>query len=380
MSHPLLLEINTRCWLRDLSDQARARITLEHIPEGQFDRWRRMGFTHIWLMGVWTTGPQSRACALQLGDLRDLCIRSFGHWNENDIPGSPYAIGGYAVPETLGGESGLQRFRQRLHESGLKLVLDFIPNHTGLDHPWLESHPEWFVSKSTEFPGAFAKNTRAGLRWIAHGRDPWFPPWTDTAQIDFRNLEARYAVLSDLQSVATRCDGVRCDMAMLVLNDVFSKTWSPIPGRTPNTEFWPDAIKAVKQRYPNFMFLAEVYWDLELRLQEMGFDYTYDKTYYDLVVRREVEQLQGHLVRYASNAQMARFLENHDEPPIASLMAAPELKQCVRNLLEQRCMRLFHEPQLLGKKKKTPVQLARCIPEPADPELERIYAEALGAS
>jgi glycosidase len=177
---PLVLEINTRCWLRELTDMAGSPVTLQNVPPGEFERWRALGFSHIWLMGVWTTGPLSRAVALAQPDLRDLCIQSFGCWDENDIAASPYAIADYSVPRALGGDAGLQNFRDALHHHGLKLLLDFVPNHTGLDHPWLQTHPERFVSFNTRTPGTFPG---AGRRWIAHGKDPWFPPWADTAQL-----------------------------------------------------------------------------------------------------------------------------------------------------------------------------------------------------
>ena len=87
-----------------------------------------------------------------------------------------------------------------------------------------------------------------------------------------------------LQSMAARCDGVRCDMAMLLLNDVFAKTWERLPGvgrsaRLGRREFWAaGAIPARRSSaHPGFVFLAEAYWGLEPRLQALGFDYTYDK-------------------------------------------------------------------------------------------------------
>src|SRR5437879_571212 len=61
MSHPLLYEINTRCWLRELSDKTKASITLASVPESEISGWEKRGFSHIWLMGVWTTGQKARA-------------------------------------------------------------------------------------------------------------------------------------------------------------------------------------------------------------------------------------------------------------------------------------------------------------------------------
>src|SRR5262249_55782086 len=162
-------------------------------------------------------------------------------------------------------------------QKGFKLILDFVPNHLGLDHPWLKEQPDVFVQSPSEAPGTFRQETKSGVRWLANGKDPYFPPWTDTVQIDYRRGAARAAMTGLLQSVADRCDGVRCDMAMLLLNDIFPKTWAhmPVSIPPPATEFWADAITAVKKAHPGFLFLAEAYWNLEGRLQSQGFDYTY---------------------------------------------------------------------------------------------------------
>src|SRR5205823_1016840 len=146
-------------------------------------------------------------------------------WTEADIAGSPYAIGDYEVPAALGGEAGLQFFRQTLQARGLKLLLDFVPNHLGLDHPWVNERPELFVQSPAAIPDAFQQQTPGGTRWLAHGKDPYFPGWTDTVQLDYRRADTRAAMAELLLKIADRCDGVRCDMAMLVLNDIFNKTW-----------------------------------------------------------------------------------------------------------------------------------------------------------
>src|SRR5438132_4907763 len=101
---PLLYEINTRCWLRELSDQAARAVTLGNVPEQQFEQWRRLGFTHIWLMGAWSSGPLARAQALAHPSLRQSYSEVFPGWLEEDVAGSPYAIADYRVAQSLGGE------------------------------------------------------------------------------------------------------------------------------------------------------------------------------------------------------------------------------------------------------------------------------------
>src|SRR5690348_4780704 len=136
MISPLLYEINTRCWLSELSRNAGRRVTLANVPDSELLSWQRLGFTHIWLMGVWTGGPRARAQALASSELRRAYAEALPDWAEPDVAASPYAVDGYQVSAALGGNDALAQFRQRLQAAGLKLVLDFVPNHLGLDHPW----------------------------------------------------------------------------------------------------------------------------------------------------------------------------------------------------------------------------------------------------
>jgi glycosidase len=384
MPHPLLYEINTRCWLRALSEKSGTAITLANVPDSEFAGWQKLGFTHIWLMGVWTTGPRARAEALKHPELRRAYDQVLPGWQEADVAGSPYAIGDYQVPPALGGEAGLEEFRRRLNEHGLKLLLDFVPNHVGLDHPWVRERPDLFVQSPGEVPGNFAQETRAGLRWLAHGKDPYFAPWTDTVQLDYRRAGTRVLITQLLQLIARRCDGVRCDMAMLLLNDVFAKTWERFPitnHQSPTSEFWASAIPAIKQGHPDFVFLAEAYWGLEAELQALGFDYTYDKTLYDGLVSRDAAGAQRHLLGMTAGAvaASAHFLENHDEPRIASILSPAEHRAAALLILGLPGMRFLYDGQISGARLKVPVQLARRPEEPRQAEMANIYEQLLMA-
>jgi hypothetical protein len=382
MSHPLLYEVNTRCWLRALSEASGAGITLANVPEAELAGWQKLGFTHIWLMGVWTTGPRARAEALKPPELRSAYDQALPGWQEADVTGSPYAIGDYQVPAALGGETGLGAFRQRLHEHGLKLVLDFVPNHVGLDHPWVREQPDLFVQSPGEAPGTFSQQTRAGLRWLAYGKDPYFAPWTDAVQVDYRRAATRAAMTQLLQSIARRCDGVRCDMAMLLLNDVFARTWEHFPGTNqppPTSEFWAAVIPAVKETHSGFLFLAEAYWGLEARLLGLGFDYTYDKTLYDGLVSRDAAGVQNHLLGMTAEALAgsAHFLENHDERRIAAVLSPAEQRAAALLILGLPGMRFLHDGQLTGARLRLPVQLGRRAAEPTEPDIAKLYEQLL---
>lgn len=382
MSFPLLYEINTRCWLAELSAENNRPITLANIPESKFAEWQRLGFTHIWLMGVWTTGPRGRSIALSARNEYSDALPDLG---EEDIGCSPYAVADYSVSSVLGGGPALQQFRQQLHSRGLKLILDFVPNHLGLDHRWLKENPEFFVQGGGESPETFLEQTSLGPRWLAHGKDPYFPSWTDTVQLDYRRADTRAAMTEILQSIADRCDGVRCDMAMLLLNDIFANTWNafPItnyPSPITNLEFWSDAISTVKKTH-DFLFLAEAYWGLEPRLQALGFDYTYDKSLCDHLIARDNPAVQHHLLDTPPEvlARGAHFLENHDEKRIASILSPAEHRAAALLILSLPGMRFLHEGQLTGACVKVPVQLLRRASEETNSEVRQIYEQLLTA-
>jgi hypothetical protein len=383
MNHPLLYEINTRCWLRELSDRLGRKTTLASVPDAEFDTWRRLGFTHVWLMGVWTTGPRARELAVHDPTLMAAYDEVLPGWRKNDIGGSPFSIAAYTVPAGLGGEAGLKRFREALHARGMKLVLDFVPNHLGFDHPWSQERPGLFVQSPTEADGTFAVDTATEMRWLAHGKDPHFAPWTDTVQLDYRRAETRAAMQDLLTGVAARCDGVRCDMAMLLLNDVFAKTWAHLPAGvdTPEAEFWAEAIPAVKARQPDFLFLAEVYWGLESRMQALGFDFTYDKHLYDDLIWGNAVWAQRRLLDSPPEfvASSAHFLENHDERRVAEALPLAQHRAAALVMLGLPGLRLLHDGQLTGSRIKLPVQLARRLLETPQPEIEALYERRLAA-
>jgi hypothetical protein len=380
--HPLLYEINTRCWLRELSESAGQQLSLSNVPAREFQKWQQLGLTHIWLMGVWKTGRQARrhACRWMSKAPRDAAPT---RWTKEDLAGSPYAIAEYQVSDALGGDSALRAFRGQLHRHGLKLILDFVPNHLGLDHPWIRSRPSLFVQAETFRRETLRVRTTSGHRWMAYGKDPHFPAWSDTVQLDYRKRETRWAMMEVLRTVSRRCDGVRCDMAMLLLNEVFGQTWKEFPclpaESLPKTEFWTGAIRSVKEWMPEFLFVGEVYWGLEERLQQLGFDYTYDKRLYDHVVARDHAAAQRHLLEMAPSCleRSIHFLENHDEPRIASLLSLPELRAATWLILSLPGMCLLHEGQLTGARNLCPVQLSRRTPEPVDADLVGIYSQLL---
>src|SRR5215471_13062666 len=317
--YPSLYQVNTRVWLTELSRPLGRPATLDDVPDASLDSIASRGFDWVWFLSVWQTGPAGRRVSRSNPEWRQEFMETLPDLSAEDIGGSGFAITGYTTHLALGGDAALARLRERLRARGLRLMLDFVPNHTALDHPWVEDHPEYYVA-GTELDLARAprnfvrvQRTRGNLL-LAHGRDPYFPGWPDTLQLDYANPALQAAMISELLRIAEQCDGVRCDMAMLVLPDVFERTW----GRTA-PPFWPNALQRVRERAPGFCFMAEVYWDLEWTLQQQGFDYAYDKRLYDRLRAGPARPVREHLhAGLDYQIKLARFLENHDEPRAAA--------------------------------------------------------------
>jgi len=376
--YPLLYQINTRVWLAELSRQAGRPAALDDIPDAELDRLAAMGFDWVWLLSVWQTGPEAQRVSRSNPEWRREFQETLPDLSDDDIPGSGFAITGYTVHERLGGDEALARLRQRLAARGLRLMLDFVPNHMGLGHPWVEDHPEFFVA-GTELDLARAPQNytwvqrRQGDLLLAHGRDPYFSGWPDTLQLNYGHAATQEAMVGELLKIAGQCDGVRCDMAMLVLPDVFERTWG-----IPSSPFWPQAIPRVRQQVPDFCFMAEVYWDLEWTLQQQGFDYTYDKRLYDRLREGRARPVREHFwagLDYQN--KMARFLENHDEPRAAATLARGVHEAAAVLTYLSPGLRFFHQGQLEGWRKRISPHLGRGPCEPVDEELQQFYARLL---
>lgn len=382
--YPSLYQINTRIWLQELSTQLARPVTLDDIPDAQLDRFAEQGFDWIWLLGVWQTGPAGRQVSLSQPEWRKEYESTLPDFTDADVSGSPFAIKAYDLNADFGSPGCLPRFRDRLKKRGLRLLLDFVPNHVALDHGWVQSHPEYFIrgteSDLERSPQNYCRvKGPDGWLILAHGRDPYFPGWPDTLQLNYRHPGLRDAMIHDLRRVADQCDGIRCDMAMLLLPDVFQRTWgeasTPHDGTVPvEGSFWPEAIDKVHVEHPNFLFMAEVYWDLEWALQQAGFDYTYDKRLYDRLRGHDVDGVRGHLrADLDFQNKLARFLENHDEPRAATAFPWPEHQAAAIVTFLVPGFRFFHDGQLEGRRTKLSMHLGRRPVEPLNLAIHDFY-------
>jgi glycosidase len=386
--YPSLYQVNTRVWLRELSDRLGRTATLADIPDAFLDQVAALGFDYVWFLGLWQTGQAGREVSLSHHEWLQEFQATLPGFTEADISGSPFAVTGYTLHKDFGLEADLISLKKRLQKRKLKLLVDFVPNHTAPDHPWVKQHPEFYVQGSAadleREPHNYRRvETRSGSLILAYGRDPYFAGWPDTFQINYRHPGLREAMAQELLKIAGLADGVRCDMAMLILPEIFQRTWGerslPTDGSPPVDEpFWPETIGRVKAKNPGFIFMAEVYWDLEWTLMQQGFDYCYDKSLYDRLLSRDAGAVRAHLwADMAYQNKLARFLENHDEPRAAHDFPVPVHQAAAIITFLTPGLRFFHEGQLEGRRVKVSMHLGRRPEEPVDSVLQEFYRNLL---
>ncbi|MBY8990357.1 MAG: alpha-amylase [Candidatus Lokiarchaeota archaeon] len=374
IKNPKIYEINTLPWLRSLSDICNASITLGNIPERILNQ-EIKHFDAVWLMGVWERSPASKRIASEHPDLLREYHKALDDFREEDVIGSPYAVYYYHINKDIGGVEGLIKIRNQLKDKGIQLILDYVPNHVSIDSLWT-FEPDLFVHGTLEDlisqPNEYFS---LGDNVFAHGKDPMMQaPWSDTIQINAFSEDARQKTIHTLLNIAELCDGVRCDMAMLMTSRIFSKTWSKKAGSPPNKDFWEEIIPAVKSKYPNFLFIAEVYWDMELELQQQGFDFCYDKKLYEKLFREDANSIRDHLkADWAYQSKLIRFIENHDELRAIEKFGKEKSKAAALITLTLPGGYLIYEGQNKGHRIKLPVQLGRNPLEETDKDISSYY-------
>ncbi|MCW7482499.1 alpha-amylase family protein [Leptospira kanakyensis] len=323
----------------------------------------------IWLMGVWKNSPKSQSIARSMPELQPGFQTAKHPLLPEDIYGSPYSIYSYDPDPLISENDNLTWVYEMIRQWDKKLILDFVPNHMAIDSPLIESDPNLFLvaNESVSQKNSFLHPN--GNRYT-HGRDPYFDGWTDTIQWDFSNPNVEEKHIQILKGIAKQCDGVRCDMAMLLLPDVFEKTHGK-----KSTYDWKRVIETIRQDYLNFKFYAEAYWGMENRLLNLGFDAVYDKSFYDALRENHFSYISQNL-RENSNLTQIRFLENHDEDR-AKHQFGENSHSYFSLLSATECILLFHEGQEQGLVQKIPVQMIQTDFEKPNPNSEDFYYRAL---
>ncbi|MDR3667237.1 MAG: alpha-amylase family glycosyl hydrolase [Ignavibacteriaceae bacterium] len=379
-NNPKLYEINTRVWLKKIGKK------LSDLPFTFFSDLAQKGINIVWLMGLWKTSPNIVSKYCFTPDLINSYDKALKGWKKEDVIGSPYAIDEYDVNPEIGTWGDLVELRKRLNNIGIKLILDFVPNHFSIDSSILEANPDIFLQVDEELlqkdPFTFFRSQYNPGTILAHGRDPLFPAWQDTVQVNYFSINAREYLCNILLKLVEVCDGLRCDMAMLPLNNVFYNTWMGVLNKSnlkrPSNEFWDIAIKKVKEKNNDFIFLAEAYWDLEWDLQQLGFNYTYDKRLTDRLVSGYLPDVIAHLKADKDfQNKSVRFIENHDEPRAVSKFGKFRSLAAATVIGTIQGMKFYYDGQFDGKKIRLPVQLGREPEEKISNTVNRYYEKLL---
>ncbi len=379
--NPTIYEVNTWVWLGEVGARRGGQATLADVPAAEWDALAALAVDAVWLMGVWERSPTGRSVALADSGLVADFRRALPDLSDDDVVGSPFCVRRYVCDTRLGGPDGLAAARRELARRGLRLVLDFVPNHVAPDHPWIEEHPEYFVQgTSADLRADPAAFLAVGERVLARGKDPNFPAWPDVVQLNAFNPAQRAAALDTVLGLAEQCDGIRCDMPMLLMNDVFERTWGARAGSPPEADYWPGLISLVKAAHPGLIFVAEAYWGLGAELLRQGFDLSYDKDLYDLLANADAAAVRRHLeADPADQSRLVRFVENHDEPRAAAAFPGEKERAAAVAATTVPGAKLIHDGQMEGRRTRVPVFLARRPAEPVDGSLRDFYERLLSA-
>jgi glycosidase len=262
-------------FVRDFSPSG----TFKGVMDG-LDRIQASGADVLWLMPIHPIGAKNRKGSL----------------------GSPYAVRDYrAVNPSFGSEADFRALVRAVHARGMRLILDWVPNHTAPDHAWVRQHPDWYVRDEQGRPS------------VPRDEKGKLTDWIDVAQLDYGNPALRHEMIATMRYWLEEfdIDGFRMDVA----------------GFLP-FQFWREATPALRAAVPRPILLLAEWGDLEMH--RVGFDLTYGWDAYKRLkavwggesaasfVQAELEDLRA---MPAGGGRM-RFTTNHDEtawdePPLA---------------------------------------------------------------
>jgi len=389
---PVLYEISLRPWLYSLAQsgipaKCGEYVCLKDVPQKEWQQMADNKIDMVWLMGAWELGSFGP-------DLDKTHIDSFRKdlpdVQADDIIGSPYAVRNYTMNSNVGTPADLAEVRSKLKALGMKLMLDFVPNHGAVDSVLVDKSPDIFIQHPQS--GNFKSDwwiQRDGHNF-AYGRGPYDGPWTDTLQYNYWNQQTIDTMTNILIAIAAQADAIRCDMAMLLLNEVVQRSWNDIMQgngfHRPSAEFWDVAIKAVRKHFPDTIFMAEAYNygmtnppEKQL-LQELGFDVVYDKSVLDQLDSGNLDGLRGYIGSQSQGffEHTAHFVENHDEKRSASALGGQQ-QAFVGSVVASTIpgLRLFYFGQFDGFASKLDVQLRRASAETPNTALQAQYRNLL---
>ncbi|MGC2621518.1 MAG: alpha-amylase family glycosyl hydrolase, partial [Acidobacteriaceae bacterium] len=302
MPNVVMIAKSTYVWLAQLSRQyGRAIERLDQIPDEELEALARRGMNALWLIGVWERSQASQTIKRMRG--------------QADAVASAYSLDSYRIADDLGGDYAYRNLRERAARYGVRLASDMVPNHMGIDSPWVVEHPEWFLSRQdspypayrfdgpdlshdgrveikiedhyydqTDAAVVFRRRDNASghVEYVYHGNDGTSFPWNDTAQLNYLRADVREQVIQVILHVARLFPIIRFDAAMTLARRHVQRLWFPLPGSGGSIpsraesamtqeqfdaamphEFWREVVDRVAAEVPGTLLLAEAFWLME---------------------------------------------------------------------------------------------------------------------
>ncbi len=358
MPNVVMMAKSTYVWLEQLSRKYGRHIhKLDQIPDEELRLMADRGMTALWLIGLWERSVASQ----RIKHLR----------GQSDAVASAYSLKEYNIADDLGGNAAYQSLRDRAGRYGLRLASDMVPNHMGIDSPWVIEHPDWFVTRwESPFPAysfngpdlsadpraeikiddhyfdqtdaavAFRVryNATGETRYIYHGNDGTTFAWNDTAQLDYSKAYVREQVMQAILHVARMFPIIRFDAAMVLAKRHVQRLWFPLPGvggsipsRAENAmsddefnalmpnEFWREVVDRVAAEVPGTLLLAEAFWLLEgYFVRTLGMHRVYNSAFMNMLRDEENAKYRSYLKKTIEFdpdilKRYVNFMSNPDE-------------------------------------------------------------------
>jgi len=358
MPNVVLMAKSTYVWLEQLSKKYLRHIhRLDQIPDEELRILADRGVTGLWLIGLWERSIASRTIK-----------RLRGH---HDAVASAYSLKSYDIAEDLGGWLAYDNLKHRAAAAGLRLASDMVPNHMGIDSPWVIEHPDWFIHRwESPFPAysfngpdlstdsrveikiddhyydqsdaavAFRLRHYASgeTRYVYHGNDGTTFAWNDTAQLDYSKAYVREHIIQTILHVARLFPIIRFDAAMVLAKRHVQRLWFPLPGaggsipsRAENAmsqdefnalmphEFWREVVDRVAAEVPGTLLLAEAFWLLEgYFVRTLGMHRVYNSAFMNMLRDEENAKYRSYLKKTVEFdpdilKRYVNFMSNPDE-------------------------------------------------------------------
>lgn len=392
--------INTRLWLDDLSKKNGRVITIGNVPENEWEKLFEK-YDNFWFMGIYKPSQKGQEIA------KNYSCR-YGEYlpdldQDKDVVASPFAVVEHSPNPTIAKDwQEWDQMVEKLHQRGKKVFIDFVPNHTAIDHPWVETHPEYYVLGNenlfrTTDNFISLTDSQGQTRYFSYGKDPNFEPWIDTLQLNYANIELQEKMRDQLIALAKHADGFRCDMAMLVNPETFLRSWnwclnlsSEEIKEIRENPFWAKTIPEIKNRIleednRNVEFIAEAYWEEG----DLGkyFDFIYHHNFYQNVslglTNGWTDKLKEDYFSILENFDQTKnqwlvYIENHDEQRVIDKMGENFSKTAaVLCALVNKSMFMVNQGQEFGCQFRPPMQVSRYRKEVVNLDTVRFYDDLL---